>query len=733
MENYDSRDLHVGVDADKAWRIEQHAIDPIPITDRHGTPAELFKMWIGVNTNYVVVVTGALALSQGLSLWQALMAILVGNLLGCFVLGLTSIMGPRTGTSGIMTSRSSFGQLGSFLPKAVSLVSALSWFSINSVVATLALESLLKMVGFQSQAVVWVSLTIILATETLLAIFGHATIIAAEKWIAVVLAVLFGGLAVFVLPHTSFAMASAINYGGGSVNKWLIAMGIIFACPIAWANFASDYSRYFPAHTSWKKIALAAGGGQFVSLMFCEVIGVLFAIALGGTLGDDPVSQLSRFLPTWFIVPLLFAIILSGIAANVPNGYTAGLRLLALRIPINRITSLAIIALFTLALRVVTVFYGQFFDMYQAFLNYMVLWTAPWAAIVIVDYFMRGGQYLTDRTRTTESAVSQDCRLRVRNEQREFPHDLNRITTSLHQRIESLQQTLDIGSMNIAHRRNAEQFGRQSALSRIDHEAARLQSVVQLHIRQTFRQAIRAQHHRRLIRRQHASHPARSEPHARLFGQSRITCMPRAPATFVLELAQPFNQCVVRVHGRCERRIALILQPRQTAEIQIERATRRSCERSAPHHHKRCTRHGVQTFVGRSGNSRDTFVVEVDRLRTETADAIDQKLNPAFATCRTQRLQIVQAARRGFVMNHRHVRNRAVGVEPGDDLSEVGRAHPIVCQRFVVDAVLLGDLRNALAIHTVFDDQQLAVFRHERRHHAFDCGRARARHQDRSP
>lgn len=384
------------VAADKAWSIEQHAIDPIPREDRHGTPGELFKMWIGANTNYVVVVTGALALSQGLSLWQALLAILVGNFFGCLVLGLTTIMGPKTGTSGIMTSRSSFGQIGSFLPKAVSLISALSWFSINSVVATQALETLLKMSGFHSHMVVWVSLAIILAAEIVLAIFGHATIIAAEKWIALVLAVLFAGLAWFVLPHTSLAIASQVNHGGGSFSTWLIAMGIVFSYPIGWANFASDYSRYFPAETSWKKIVLAAGGGQFVALMFCEVIGVLFATALGGTLGEDPVSQLSRFLPTWFIVPLLFAIILGGIAANVPNGYTAGLGLLAMRIPINRVTSLAIIALFTLSFRVVTVFYGEFFGMYQIFLNYMVFWTAPWAAIVVVDYFLRGGRYRAD-------------------------------------------------------------------------------------------------------------------------------------------------------------------------------------------------------------------------------------------------------------------------------------------------------------------------------------------------
>lgn len=30
---------HSGVAADKAWSVEQHGIDPIPLRDRHGTPA----------------------------------------------------------------------------------------------------------------------------------------------------------------------------------------------------------------------------------------------------------------------------------------------------------------------------------------------------------------------------------------------------------------------------------------------------------------------------------------------------------------------------------------------------------------------------------------------------------------------------------------------------------------------------------------------------------------------
>jgi NCS1 family nucleobase:cation symporter-1 len=381
------------VRADKAWSIEQHAIDPIPAADRHGTPIDLFKMWIGANINYVVVVTGSLVYAQGLTFWQCIAAILVGNFVGCTVLGLSSITGPRTGSAGIVASRTSFGQIGAFLPMFISLVSALSWFSIQSVVATEGLEELFRTAGLAGSYLIWLSLAIILAAEILLAVLGHATIIAAEKWLAAVLAILFCGLAWFVIPKVPAGALSLHAGGGVTMTTWLVAVGIILAFPISWANFASDYSRYFPETVSWKKIALCAGGGQFIALVFCQVIGVLFAVALNGALGNDAVSQLRQFLPTWFMVPFLFAIILGGVAANVPNGYTAALGMLALRIPIGRVTSLGFIAVFTLIVRVITVYHNQFYNVYEQFLGYMVFWTTPWAAIVITDYFARDGRY----------------------------------------------------------------------------------------------------------------------------------------------------------------------------------------------------------------------------------------------------------------------------------------------------------------------------------------------------
>jgi NCS1 family nucleobase:cation symporter-1 len=384
------------VEADKPWSLEQHAIEPIPATDRHGTPGELFRMWIGANINYVAMVTGSLAYSQLLSFWHTLTAILVGNLIGCTVLGLCSIQGPRTGTAGILGSRACFGQAGAILPIAISLISALSWFSIQSVVATQSLQELFKLAGITQPAIAWVAVGLILAAEIALAVFGHATIIVAERWIGVALAVLFAGLVAFIVPLLLAAPTTAAAVPPAApvtLVGWLVTVGIVGAYPIGWTNFASDYSRYFPARTPWTAIALSAGAGQFVSLVFCQLIGVLFAMALHGVLGNDPVSQLGTVLPHWYLIPFLVAVILGGIAANVPNGYTAALGMLALRLPINRITSLAVIAVFTLLVRIVTVYFGQFYELYQQFLDTLVFWTAPWAAIIVCDHFLRRGNY----------------------------------------------------------------------------------------------------------------------------------------------------------------------------------------------------------------------------------------------------------------------------------------------------------------------------------------------------
>lgn len=377
-------------------KIEQNDLEPIPLADRKGTPRSLYGMWIGANVNYVVMLTGFALIPMGLGFTEAILAVLVGNLLGCTILGMASIFGPKTGTACIATSRACYGHLGALFPTLISTISVLGWFSINSIVATDGLVELFKSIGLDMPWFMWVSLAIVLVGEITLAIFGHATIMKAEQLIAFVLGVMFLGLFLFVLPKMNWSHVGELKEGASSLGSWLLAMSIVFAYPISWANFASDYSRYLPSSTDSKLVAFYAGAGQFTALVCTEFVGICLGIAVltsFGTLPDDPVSMLPSVLPTWFFLIFMVAVILGCVATNVPNGYTAGLHLLALRLPLTRVQGVLTIGAITLLFRIVTIMYGKFFSLYMEWLSYIVYWTCPWLAVVLVDYFLRKGQY----------------------------------------------------------------------------------------------------------------------------------------------------------------------------------------------------------------------------------------------------------------------------------------------------------------------------------------------------
>ena len=88
--------------------IERRGIDLVPARERHGSPRDLFFMWLGTNTNVFFIINGAIVISLGLNFLQSLFVILVGNL-AFFLLGLTSLQGPRTGTSTFAINRAAFG------------------------------------------------------------------------------------------------------------------------------------------------------------------------------------------------------------------------------------------------------------------------------------------------------------------------------------------------------------------------------------------------------------------------------------------------------------------------------------------------------------------------------------------------------------------------------------------------------------------------------------------------
>ena len=63
-------------------KVEQRSIDYIPDSERHGKARDLFNIWFSGNMQLTPVMTGAVAISLGLNVFWALVAVVLGNFIG---------------------------------------------------------------------------------------------------------------------------------------------------------------------------------------------------------------------------------------------------------------------------------------------------------------------------------------------------------------------------------------------------------------------------------------------------------------------------------------------------------------------------------------------------------------------------------------------------------------------------------------------------------------------------
>src|SRR5262245_60028397 len=379
-------------EGDRVFSVEQHGLDPIPVGDRHGSPRELFWTWLGGAYNYVALAAGALPILFGLSLWQALLAVLIGNVMGAVVFGLCAIHGPHTATATIVNTRAALGHKGNLLAAAISFFSVAGWVAVNSVLAAFALIQLLGVAGIVLNDVTKAILVgVVLIVQMAIAIYGHATVVALERVFAIASGILLTGLLIFVLPQIDWMKPAAAEMAGSTtIGTWLLALGVMFAGPLSWANYASDYSRYLPEDTDWKQVALYSGLGMGVANVLGGLIGALLA-----TLVDmnDPLANIPSILPVWYLVAFLAAVLWGTVANNVLNLYTAGLGLLALRIRTQRWIAVLVVGIGAAILTYIAIFVYNFMSLYAQWLTLTLAFLSPWVAILLMDYWLRRGHY----------------------------------------------------------------------------------------------------------------------------------------------------------------------------------------------------------------------------------------------------------------------------------------------------------------------------------------------------
>jgi NCS1 family nucleobase:cation symporter-1 len=367
--------------------VEPGGIEAIPASRRHGSPWQLFATWTAPNLEFATVFVGFIGVAFfGLGFWQTILAVVIGNALGSASQGILSTWGPREGLAQLVLSRTAFGLRGNILPAGINTIMAgLGWFAVNSVSGAFALSTLTGMAPA-------LALVIVVVLEVAVAFVGHDLVQLFERYASIVLGIVFiiATIAIFSNPH----FGSAAGHSSFSFAGFTLTASAAFGYAAGWNPYAADYSRYLPKATSTRKIALAAGLGNFVSCTILMAAGAAAAL-IPAPKGATPTDSFVNGMPTGIADVTLIAIAIGAIAANALNIYSGAMSFLAAGIKIPFALRRAIIAIgfgvigFVIAL--VSVLNDQISSNYENFLLVIAYWIAPWLGIVLVDRLLRRG------------------------------------------------------------------------------------------------------------------------------------------------------------------------------------------------------------------------------------------------------------------------------------------------------------------------------------------------------
>jgi nucleobase:cation symporter-1, NCS1 family len=370
-------------------KVEQRSIEYIPIEMRHGAAKSLFNVWFGANMQITAIVTGALAITFGLSLPWAILSIVLGNLIGGIFMAYHSAQGPKLGIPQMIQSRAQFGIIGAILPLVLVILMYVGFFASSAVLGGQALANFS----------IPTSLAIIIVNIVtfVIAVYGYDLIHAVEKYFSILFAIVFLFVTIYALRMP--LQNGNLTFGHVNFGMFLLAVSIFATWQITYAPYVADYSRYLPEDTPISKTFSYTYFGSVIGSIWMMALGALFTASVP-KFGDNATGYLSK---VWggHASGLIFVVIVLGVmAANILNLYGGFMSITTTLEPFTRLrgtpkTRITIMFIVGLVGTGIALWgQGNFLENFSNFLLILMYFMIPWTAINLVDFYLvRKGNY----------------------------------------------------------------------------------------------------------------------------------------------------------------------------------------------------------------------------------------------------------------------------------------------------------------------------------------------------
>ena len=390
-----------------------HDMAPTKVHERTWNKWHITALWVGMSICVpTYTLGGVLTAYFGLSVGEALVAILLANIVVLIPLTLNAFPGTKYGIPFPVLLRSSFGILGSNVPCLIRALVACGWFGIQTMFGGLAIHLFLgsifdgwKALGGTGEVI---GFMLFWCLNLWVVLRGAESIKRLETLSAPLLVAVGVGLLVWAMPNVSLSELMAIppkRPEGASLTGYFMAG--LTAMVGFWATLSlniPDFSRYAK---SQKDQILGQIFGLPLTMFLFAALGVVMTAAsvkLVGVSVSDPVSLIGHIQsPVWVAIAMALIIVATlstNTAANIVSP-TNDFQNIAPKL-INRTTAVILTGLVGLALMAhellkklglivsdvsLETVYSNWLLGYSSLLG-------PIAGIMVVDYFITRRQQL---------------------------------------------------------------------------------------------------------------------------------------------------------------------------------------------------------------------------------------------------------------------------------------------------------------------------------------------------
>ncbi len=250
-------------------------IEPVPQEQRRLSALDLAVLWGDLGVGLLVLAAGAL-LVPGLGTADALLATVVGSVIGVLLLAVAAYAAAQAGVPTMVLTRAAVGLRGSALPTLLNVIQLLGWTSFEVLVMAQFADGIVSRAFGVSAYAFWALIVAVFCT--LMALGGPLVVV--RQWLEKfgVWVMLATTVALFAFLATRYDLGAVLaTRGTGELGFWA-AVDIVVSLPVSWFPLVADYNRFARSRE-------ASFWGTFVGYLLANVsffaLGILFVLALG--------------------------------------------------------------------------------------------------------------------------------------------------------------------------------------------------------------------------------------------------------------------------------------------------------------------------------------------------------------------------------------------------------------------------------------------------------------------